>query len=183
MGNKGRGPDKVPRKNSNREGTPGKAEVTGKRVPQKKAALVHLTEGKSPLDVATALGVTDRTIQRWLKEPGFSAELAARQTEVREEAMRAIGFALADAARQMIKLGKDAGKEDMAKVKANAEVLDRGGIIKRQIIEHVSADEMDGMSDEELQRIDEMRAEEVMRQKGWRPPEATPKAEPEGEPA
>lgn len=171
-----RGPDRRPRKGSPREGRKGHPKVDGKCLPQKEAALVMLANGARPRKIAQVLEVSERTLTRWLADDGFSAELAERQARIRGEAERVIAGGLAQAARQMLKLAKTAGKEDMAKVKAAGEILDRGGLVKKQIVTLTVHDELDLMTDEELERLALQGAEEALLAKGWRPPEAAPEA-------
>ena len=166
-----RGPDRKPRKGSPREGRPGYPCVDGKLLPQKEAALVMIASGARLRKVAQVVEVSERTITRWLSDEGFSAELAARQARIRADAERVLSGAAEKAARHLVKLAKEAGKEDMAQVKATEGVLDRVGIVKRQVIVMESGDALEGEDDAALMAQLEAEIAERLKAKGWRAPE------------
>lgn len=52
-------------------------DIMGDLTTKQAAALAALLEGNSQSAAATVAGVTKRTVQRWLNEPAFTAELRA----------------------------------------------------------------------------------------------------------
>lgn len=60
-----------------------------KIAPEKQQRAIELMlEGKSPLEVAEELGVTDRTLRNWRQDPGFREALAAAQKARWEATLR-----------------------------------------------------------------------------------------------
>ena len=162
-----RGPDKRPRKGSPREGKRGHPKVDGKLLPTKEAALVMFAAGARTRKIAQTLEVSERTLNRWLSDPGFSAELAQRQASIRSGAERVLHGAAERLARRLVHLSHKGTKEDMAQVKATEGGLDRIGMVKRTVIEHVQHDPLDEASDEELESMIREEAEALLREGGW----------------
>lgn len=133
-----RGPDKKPRSNSRHTGRPADGEtIRGKGViAARRARVVDLVVlGKSTEEIATELGVGQRTIQRDLEDKGVAGEISARLTSICDEAERYMRGQAGNVARSLVKAATDGGQFDGPKVKAAGEVLDRIGLVKKQPVE------------------------------------------------
>jgi transposase-like protein len=59
-----------------------------KLTPRKRKAVFHLVQGKTVVDVSSELGISERQVFRWLKEPAFRNELNSLQLNGMEEVSR-----------------------------------------------------------------------------------------------
>ena len=91
------------------------------------AELVALGE-KTQQQIARDLGITDRALRMWQREPEFEAYVRDLERAIREDAKRYLGRRALHAARQLVGL-MDSGKaSDQVRLKATLEVLDRSGV-------------------------------------------------------
>lgn len=172
-----RGPDKKARKGSPRVGRASGAKMPKTQEPGLKAqrwkAIIMAASGERTRDIAKAVGKTERTINRWLNLPGVSAELAALQEQTVAEARRILKGKAADAAARLALLSAKGRKDQMASVKATTELLDRIGVTKRNEVEVKVSGSLETLPDAELEAIELNAAMELLKQKGWKPPEAS----------
>lgn len=75
-----------------------------KFTPKKEKALIELLEGASISDAAAKVGVNERTIQRWLKEPEFQTRLDQGKDDIYTQAMDSIRDASGKAAKRLSEL-------------------------------------------------------------------------------
>lgn len=148
---RGRGPDKSPREGSPRNGQ-GKEGAYYTRPARHRwaRALALLLEGKPVAVVAQELATTPHTVRNWMHHPDCKAELVEALDNALDDAQRRLQAGAYEAADQLATLSKGATKEQMAQVKAAAEVLDRAGLVKRQRMELEVTGALGGKTDEEL---------------------------------
>jgi transposase len=72
--------------------------------PKKERALIELLEGAKVSEAAAKVGVNERTIQRWLKEPEFQKRLTQGRSEIYNEAMDSLREASGRAAKRIREL-------------------------------------------------------------------------------
>ncbi len=89
-------------------------------------ALDFMIMGKSPSEVAAAVGVCRETVWRWTKDPDFAAALADARTERRERLQVAIEDAAVRAA-EVLAAGLDDSVPWNVRIRVAESILDRAG--------------------------------------------------------
>lgn len=72
--------------------------------PKKERVLIELLEGARFSEAAASVGVNERTIQRWLKEPEFQKRLSRARDDSYKEAMDSLRDASSRAAKRLSEL-------------------------------------------------------------------------------
>lgn len=176
-----RGPGKGPRKGSALDLADGSRPrypiEDGRYVTEKRAVVLLKAAGKTTRECAEIIGITDRSIHRWLQD-GLADEVRRVQDEIVDAAKSVLTSNALKVAERLVKLTEDAGKNDGPKVKACVEALGMAGVVRRTVIEHQTVDDLDRLSDEELEEraSRDVRKEVIaeLEAKGWRRPEAAP---------
>ena len=148
-----------------------------KHVPAKRAVVILKARGMRTRDVAVIVGMTERSVNRWLQD-GLADEVARLLEEGTAEARDYIRSQTGPAARQLMKLARTASKDHGPRVKACVELLAIGGLGRKTVVEHVRVDPLEQASEEELEEMiraevePEIRAkvERELREKGWTAP-------------
>lgn len=178
-----RGPDHGPRKGPRKGSALDLADGSrprypiedGRYVSEKRAVVLLKASGKRTAEISTIVGVTERSINRWLQD-GLADEVRRMQDEITEAAKAVLTSNALTVAKRLVKLTKTAGKEHGPRVKACVEALGMAGVVRRTVIEHQTVDDLDRLSDEELEerasRDLRKELEAELEAKGWRRPEA-----------
>lgn len=113
---------------TNRNTETSEAGRSGGVVPLRERARAQLAEGRTPTEVAEALGVERSTVWRWLQRPDFAA-LASQFNGTSVEGARArIGALVSDALEVLEAVLRDPGAPVQARIQAAREILDRAGL-------------------------------------------------------
>lgn len=141
-----RGPDKVPRKNSPRNGRRATGTVPRDDKPgrlRRARAMELLVAGQPVHKVAAEVGVAPQTIYKWMERPDFADELARRQEALVAAARRRLHGAAFDAADTLVEMAignlvvedeevegrpRRAARVDPGRVRAAEAVLNRVGL-------------------------------------------------------
>jgi len=91
------------------------------------AELVALGE-KTQQQIARDLGITDRALRMWQREPEFAAYVRDLERVIREDAKRYLSRRALHAARRLVELMDSGTRRDQVRLKATLEVLDRSGV-------------------------------------------------------
>jgi predicted transcriptional regulator len=151
-----------------------------KHVPAKRAVVILKARGMRTRDVAVVVGMTERSVNRWLQD-GLADEVARILEEGTAEARDYIRANALPIAERLVALTRRAGKEHGPRVKACVEGLAMVGITRKTVVEHVRIDPLEEASEEELDEMiraevePEIRAkvERELRERGWQPPTPT----------
>ncbi len=81
--------------------------------PKKEKALLSLLEGANVSEAAAKVGVHERTIRRWLKEPEFQKRLNQTRLDLYSEALESLRDASSKAVKRLSEL-LDSGSEKTA---------------------------------------------------------------------
>ena len=117
------------------------------------AVKAGLARGVKVADIAREIGVTPKTVYNWIHHPEAAAELREMWDAVRERALAELYLAAIPAARSLGRLSRTAGREDLARVKAATEVLDRVGVAKTAHVSLKVEGQLQTMTDEDLERL------------------------------
>ena len=112
-----------------------------------------LAEGCTQSQVASAVGISPRTVRLWLGRPEFDARLRELEAEARDNATRALRRKGVAAAERLISLMNSGITGDHVKLKAATEILDRIGVVtvsKIAPVDPTGENPYVGLSDDEL---------------------------------
>ncbi|MEI8167940.1 MAG: phBC6A51 family helix-turn-helix protein [Chloroflexales bacterium] len=113
-------------------------------------ALPLLAEGLALEEICTKLGVSRKTLYRWMSEEKFAADLDRIHDEVRETAMRRLRGGVLTMADSLLEVGKRGDQYDGPKVKAIELVLAIVGIQPKKEVFVETATQIQMYSEEDL---------------------------------
>ena len=156
-----RGRDVQPRANSPlraiRPGNGEEHEPDRKRgAAQRAQAIPLLIAGGGVSDVAEAVGVTPRTVERWLRQGAIAEEVAEGKAEINAEARRFLGAKRSAAVRLLWEICEGGSREDMGRVKALELMFRSSGLLLPEPEALPVATDEERMSDAQIDK--ELRA-------------------------
>lgn len=92
---------------------------------QQQNAVLLFCEGRTAADVARAIGVTPRTISRWLLRPAFVQALTEQRAALRSEVVNRLHTEAEQAARVVASIMNNAAVHPAVRLKAAQDILDR----------------------------------------------------------
>jgi transposase len=119
-------------------------------------AIEAISRGATLREAAKQAGAGERTVQTWVTQPSFRAEVAALQSERRKAAEDFLQAEIANSLAVLRELRDDPETEGTTRLRAATELLDRAGLTKVDRSEvHVTQtqDVSDDDIDKELQRV------------------------------
>lgn len=102
---------------------------------KKEKALIELLDGASFSKAAAKVGVNERTIQRWLKEPEFQKRLSQARDDIYVEAIDSLRDASGKAAKKLIELLDSPSEKTALKAAELIINLNRQNTEKKQELE------------------------------------------------
>lgn len=158
---RGRGQDVEPRRNSPlravRPGNGQEREPDRKRgAAQRAEAIPLLIAGAGVTEVAEAVGVTPRSVGRWLRQGAIAEEVAEGKAEINAEARRFLGSKRSAAVRLLWEICESGSREDMGRVKALELFMRSSGLLLPEPEALPVATEEERMSDAQIDK--ELRA-------------------------
>jgi hypothetical protein len=109
--------------------------------PKQQQAIQSLLNGRTKSQTAAAVGVTPRTLSRWLADPTFHATLAAPANAAIANAAQRLAGSLDDAVAVLAEVMADKDARDQDRLRAAGLVIHRGLdlIQQKQLIERIAA--------------------------------------------
>ncbi|MCI0580502.1 MAG: hypothetical protein L0332_23425 [Chloroflexi bacterium] len=109
--------------------------------PKQRQAIQSLLAGRTKSQTAAGVGVTRRTLSRWLADPTFRAALSAATDDALANAARRLAAALDDAVAVLAEVMSNKDARDPDRLRAAGLVIHRGLdlIQQKELIERIAA--------------------------------------------